>query len=168
MFVKLLFAGPAFGCVLGFAVYLWLNCFRKYPMTQCLAVVTVCYIAYFVAEVACGLSGPLTAVCYGLFIKSYGHIALDREAQAKHHTFVEGRHHRLLEERDTSLSSLRPLSVIDRRRFHIATQYLCKCVCMWTRERVCKRVCICGCVHALTCILGICRAPLHHKKYLHV
>ncbi|PHJ16498.1 na+ h+ exchanger [Cystoisospora suis] len=91
MFVKLLFAGPAFGCVLGFAVYLWLNCFRKYPMTQCLAVVTVCYIAYFVAEVACGLSGPLTAVCYGLFIKSYGHIALDREAQAKHHTFVEGR-----------------------------------------------------------------------------
>ncbi|PFH37939.1 hypothetical protein BESB_002800 [Besnoitia besnoiti] len=90
MFMKLLFAGPALGCFLGFAVYLWLNCFRRYPMTQCLAVITVCYIAYFVAEVAFSLSGPLTAVCYGLFIKSYGHIALDREAQLKHHTLVEG------------------------------------------------------------------------------
>ncbi|KEP66378.1 UNVERIFIED_CONTAM: Na+/H+ exchanger NHE1 [Hammondia hammondi] len=90
MFMKLLFAGPALGCFLGFLVYLWLNCFRKYPMTQCLAIITVCYIAYFVAEVAFSLSGPLTAVCCGLFIKSYGHIALDREAQHKHHTLVEG------------------------------------------------------------------------------
>lgn len=91
MFVKLLFLGPAFGIAVGFACYCWLLFFRKNPMTQCLCFISGCYISYFLAEAFFSLSGPLTAVCYGLFVKAYGHIALDREAHAKHHTFVEGK-----------------------------------------------------------------------------
>ncbi|CDI80685.1 Na+/H+ antiporter, putative [Eimeria acervulina] len=88
MFVKLLFVGPAFGVAVGFLGYFWLLFFRRHPLTQCLAYITFCYISYFLAEAVFSLSGPLTAVCYGLFIKAYGHIALDRDAQTKHHTFV--------------------------------------------------------------------------------
>lgn len=90
MFVKLLFLGPAFGVAVGFLAYAWLLFFRKHPLTQCLAYITFCYISYFLAEAVFALSGPLTAVCYGLFIKAYGHIALDRDAQSKHYTFVAG------------------------------------------------------------------------------
>ena len=90
MFVKLLFVGPAFGVAVGFLGYFWLLFFRRHPLTQCLAYITFCYISYFLAEAVFSLSGPLTAVCYGLFIKAYGHIALDRDAQTKHHTFVAG------------------------------------------------------------------------------
>ncbi|OEH73838.1 Na+/H+ exchanger protein [Cyclospora cayetanensis] len=88
MFVKLLFLGPAFGIAVGLVAYAWLLFFRRHPLMQCLAYITFCYVSYFLAEAVFSLSGPLTAVCYGLFIKAYGHIALDRDAQTKHHTFV--------------------------------------------------------------------------------
>ncbi|KAL8433159.1 hypothetical protein Efla_002350 [Eimeria flavescens] len=88
MFVKLLFLGPAFGVAVGLLAYAWLLFFRKHPLMQCLAYIAFCYISYFLAEAAFSLSGPLTAVCYGLFIKAYGRIALDRDAQTKHYTFV--------------------------------------------------------------------------------
>ncbi|KAL8271771.1 hypothetical protein Esti_004280 [Eimeria stiedai] len=91
MFVKLLFLGPAFGVAVGFLAYAWLLFFRKHPLMQCLAYITFCYVSYFLAEAVFSLSGPLTAVCYGLFIKAYGHIALDRDAQSKHYTFVAGK-----------------------------------------------------------------------------
>ncbi|KAL8437038.1 hypothetical protein ACSSS7_001288 [Eimeria intestinalis] len=85
-----MFDGPAFGVAVGFLAYAWLLFFRKHPLMQCLAYITFCYVSYFLAEAVFSLSGPLTAVCYGLFIKAYGHIALDRDAQSKHYTFVAG------------------------------------------------------------------------------
>eukprot|EP00921_Rhytidocystis_pertsovi_P005017 GHVQ01008684.1.p1 GENE.GHVQ01008684.1~~GHVQ01008684.1.p1 ORF type:complete len:934 (-),score=97.85 GHVQ01008684.1:1391-4192(-) len=90
LFVKLLFLGPLFGVALGVFMYAWLNFFRGHHLCQVIATVATCYLGFIVAEIYFNLSGPLTAVCYGLFIKAYGHIALDREAQQKHHNLVDG------------------------------------------------------------------------------
>ncbi|KAF8819684.1 sodium/hydrogen exchanger NHE2, partial [Cardiosporidium cionae] len=90
MLIRLLLLGPLFGIFLGVVMYFWITVFRRHHLTQCLATISLCYFGYFVAEYFFQFSGPLTAVCYGLFVNSYGHIALDREAQEKHRHFVEG------------------------------------------------------------------------------
>eukprot|EP00922_Rhytidocystis_sp_ex-Travisia-forbesii_P064019 GHVS01095198.1.p1 GENE.GHVS01095198.1~~GHVS01095198.1.p1 ORF type:complete len:1055 (-),score=96.02 GHVS01095198.1:1363-4527(-) len=90
MFVRLLFIGPLFGAAMGFVMFAWLHFFRGHHLCQVVATVTMGYLSFYVAEVYFLLSGPLTCVCYGLFIKAYGHISLDREAQEKHHFLVDG------------------------------------------------------------------------------
>eukprot|EP00922_Rhytidocystis_sp_ex-Travisia-forbesii_P064018 GHVS01095197.1.p1 GENE.GHVS01095197.1~~GHVS01095197.1.p1 ORF type:complete len:1064 (-),score=89.63 GHVS01095197.1:186-3377(-) len=90
MFARLLFLGPLFGAALGFLMFAWLHFFRGHHLCQVIATVTVCYLSFYIAEVYFLLSGPLTCVCYGLFMKAYGHISLDREAQEKHHYLVDG------------------------------------------------------------------------------
>ncbi|KAK1443777.1 sodium/hydrogen exchanger like protein [Babesia gibsoni] len=90
LFIKLLLLGPLLGVAIGIVVTMWLSLFRKHHMAQCLTLLTMGELAYFLAEYALNLSGPLAIVCYGIFIKAYGIIALDREAMEKHHHLVEG------------------------------------------------------------------------------
>ncbi|CAD2112771.1 hypothetical protein YYG_00045 [Plasmodium vinckei petteri] len=89
LFVKLLFLSPVFGIGMAILTFIWMNMFRKYYYNQCLATITMCYLCYFISEYYFNLSGPLSIVCYGLFINAYGHIALDEIAQRKHKEIVE-------------------------------------------------------------------------------
>ncbi|SCM25838.1 sodium/hydrogen exchanger, Na+, H+ antiporter, putative [Plasmodium chabaudi chabaudi] len=89
LFVKLLFLSPVFGIGMAILTFIWMNMFRKYYYNQCLATITMCYLCYFISEYCFNLSGPLSIVCYGLFINAYGHIALDEIAQRKHKEIVE-------------------------------------------------------------------------------
>ncbi|SOV20153.1 sodium/hydrogen exchanger, Na+, H+ antiporter, putative [Plasmodium sp. gorilla clade G2] len=89
LFVKLLFLSPVFGIGMAMITFAWINLYRKHYYNQCLATITMCYLCYFVSEYYLNLSGPLSIVCYGLFINAYGHIALDEIAQRKHKEIVE-------------------------------------------------------------------------------
>ncbi|GIX63622.1 sodium/hydrogen exchanger [Babesia caballi] len=90
VFTKLLLLSPIMGIIVGAVVTMWISLFRKYHIAQCIAVITVGNLFYFLAEYTMNLSGPLCMVCYGVFIKAYGLIAFDRGALEKHHHIVEG------------------------------------------------------------------------------
>nr|PVC51028.1 sodium/hydrogen exchanger [Theileria orientalis] len=90
LFIKLLIVSPVLGVVCGTFVIVWVSFFRKWHVVQSLISVSMGYLLFFCAEYYLNVSGPLSIVCYGLFVKAYGLIAFDREALEKHHVLVEG------------------------------------------------------------------------------
>ncbi|UKJ90553.2 sodium/hydrogen exchanger [Theileria orientalis] len=90
LFIKLLIVSPLLGVLCGTFVIVWVSFFRKWHVVQSLISVSMGYLLFFCAEYYMNVSGPLSIVCYGLFVKAYGLIAFDREALEKHHVLVEG------------------------------------------------------------------------------
>ncbi|CDR94034.1 sodium/hydrogen exchanger 1, putative [Babesia bigemina] len=90
VFCQLLLLSPLLGVLVGVVVAMWISHFRKHHSAQCIAVITCGHLLFFLSEYTMNLSGPLSLVCYGIFIKVYGVMAFDREALEKHHHLVEG------------------------------------------------------------------------------
>ncbi|SJK86103.1 solute carrier family 9, member 6 [Babesia microti strain RI] len=90
LFFKLLILSPLLGILMAIVVSIWISTFHAHHFAQCVSLMIGGYISYFLAEYTLNISGPLTIVCYGIFIKALGIIGLDREAHDKHRHFLHG------------------------------------------------------------------------------
>jgi len=87
-FVRMALGGPLLALLVSAVVWFWLRKTQTFQI-EIIVIITSVYVLFFVAEhEQCKVSGVLAVVCFGFFMASTGHFALDVEREFEHHAVM--------------------------------------------------------------------------------